>query len=511
MSLISPQFGVFFIGSLIVYYLVPLKFRWCVLLTASAIFYLLSATPHTILYLFFSILSIYSASRYIAGESSKYKKPVFVLTISANIALLVLLKYIKGVWSTGSSLLKVFDIHIPLLELGWIASLGISFYTLQLIGYLTDVYWAITPVQKNIAKLALFASYFPSISSGPILRYAQVQQELFDGHKASYKNITFGIQRMLWGLLKKMIIAERMAAITRPIFADINTYTGILLWIGLLAAVMQIYADFSGNMDFILGASECFGVKLTENFHQPFFSLTIQEFWQRWHISLGSWLRDYIMYPLLHSRTWMLLGKKIKKHFGKKAAKTLPTFLAMFILWFANGIWHGGYLKYIATVMWFWLAVTTGQLLEPFGKIIIQTLKINTNCFSWRLFQRIRTIAVYSFGILFFYSNNVTHALGMLKRMISIRNVFDSFTSETLDTAFKLFGNTIGVRVLILSVTILVYVESYQNRGGIIRETLAKQNLAFRWAVLFILIFSIILFGVYGPGYDPAEFIYAGF
>jgi D-alanyl-lipoteichoic acid acyltransferase DltB (MBOAT superfamily) len=513
MNLISLQFGVFFIVSLFIYNMVPLKFRWCVLLAISAVYYLLSAAPYTVLYLVFSIVSIYISSIYIVKESSKYKKIVYIITISANITLLVLLKYLNGFWSTGGTLLKILGITLPRLEFGWIAALGISFYTLQLIGYLTDVYWTVSPVQKNIAKLALFASYFPSISSGPILRYGQIENELLDGHKASYKNIMFGMQRMLWGLFKKMIIAERMAVISRPIFANIDSYTGIWLWIGLFAAVIQIYADFSGNMDFILGASECFGVKLPENFRQPFFSLTIQEFWQRWHISLGNWLRDYIMYPLLHSKMLVSLGKLIRKHLGKKAAKTLPLFLSMFVLWFANGIWHGGYLKYLVTVMWFWFAVTAGQLLEPAGKKIVSFLKINTNCFSWRLFQRVRTIAVYSVGVLFFCSSSVTHALRIIKRMLKISNIFDLFNDKTFfsKTAFELFGNKTGVHVLLLSLAILIYIDAYKNKGGKIRENLAKQNIVFRWIVLFALIFSILLFGVYGPDYDPAEFIYAGF
>jgi D-alanyl-lipoteichoic acid acyltransferase DltB (MBOAT superfamily) len=513
MSLISLQFGVFFIVTLTIYYLVPLKFRWCALLAASAVFYLLSASHYTLLYLVFSIVSIYLASRYIARESSKYKNPVYVLAISANITLLVLLKYIGGLSSTGSTLLRFFGIHLPQLELGWIASLGISFYTLQLIGYLTDVYWTICPAQKNIAKLALFASYFPSLSSGPILRYGQVESELFTGHKASYKNITFGLQRMLWGLFKKMIIAERMAAIAHPIFTDMDVYSGIWLWIGLVAAVLQMYADFSGNMDFILGASECFGVKLPENFLQPFSSLTIQEFWQRWHISLGNWLRDYIMYPLLRSKMCVRFGKFAKKHFGKKASKIVPTFFAMFVLWFANGIWHGGYLKYMATAMWFWFAVTARQLLEPVGEKIVRFLKINIDCFSWRLFQRVRTFALYSFGVLFFYAPSISHALGIIKRMPNIHNIFDLFDSNNFfsDTAFKLFENKLNIHVLLISLSILFCVDSYKNRGGRIRENLAEQNLVFRWIVLFALIFSILLFGVYGPGYNPADFIYAGF
>jgi len=426
--------------------------------------------------------------------------------------LLAMLKYLNGLWITCERLFSFAGIALPPVNIGWAVPLGISFYTLQLIGYLTDVYWNINPAQKNPAKLALFASYFPSISSGPILRYSQIEKELFDGHTASYKNITFGMQRILWGLFKKIIIAERMAAVAKPIFADFNAYNGFYIWIGLLAAVIRLYTDFSGNMDIMLGVSECFGIHLPENFTQPFFSLTFQEFWQRWHITLGGWLKDYILYPILRSKIWIKFGRYIKKRFGKKAAKLAPTFSAVLIMWLINGVWHGGYGNFIVMAVWFWCALTAGQLFEPAGDKIVRLLKINTDCFSWRIFRRTRTFAVYSIGVLFFCSPNAAAAFNMGKQAFFANNIFDLLSSKTFvsNDLLELCGGKIGLHVLLLSAAILFGVESYQNRGGNIREWLANQNIVFRWIILFGLIFAILLFGVYGPGYDAAEFIYAG-
>ena len=513
MNLLSLSFGMFFLGTLALYNIVPLKRRWWVLLIGSMAFYLLSATAYTVLYLVFSIMIVYFGARYIAKETSQHKKAVYVTVLGSNVALLVLLKYVNGFWETGSRLLSLVGVTLPPFAIEWLAPLGMSFYTLQLIGYLTDVYWGICSPQQNPAKLALFASYFPSISSGPILRYHQMEHELFDGHKANYENITFGMQRILWGLIKKLVIAERMAAIARPIFADINMYNGVWLWMGLLAAVLQIYADFSGNMDFIIGVSECFGVRLPENFRQPFFSLTIQEFWQRWHITLGEWLKDYIMYPLLRSKLWAKLGKFTKRRFGKKAAKLLPTLLAMFVLWLVNGIWHAGYPKYIMTVMWFWFAVTVGQLFEPSGKKLVKLLKINTGCFSWRLFQRMRTIAIYSIGVLFFSAQSVMTALKMGKSALFPQNIFELFSPAIIssDKASALWGGQIGLCVLLFSLTLLLGVEAFHNRGGNVRKWLAEQNILFRWIVLAGLILFFLWFGIFGPDYDATEFIYANF
>lgn len=512
MGLISLQFAAFFIFTLLLYFLIPLKYRWIALLIGSIVFYLLVATPYTIFYFIFSIGTVYLSTMYMVNHT-KQKKVVYIATLCVNIFLLIIFKYINGISVTGSALFSLFGVTLPTINIALIAPLGMSFYTLQLIGYLTDVYWGISEPQKNPAKFALFASYFPSLSSGPILRYNQVENELYEGHSISYTNITFGLQRILWGLFKKLVIAERMGAIATPIFNDSQTYGGIWVWIGLFTLVIYIYTDFSGNMDFIIGISECFGVRIPENFTQPFFSNTIQEFWQRWHITLGTWLKDYIMYPLLRSKLWGHMGKQTKKHFGKKAAKLIPTFFAMFILWIANGVWHGGSPKYIATVMWFCFAVIIGQLLEPVGNKMVNLFKINVDCFSWRLFCKLRTILVYSVGALFFAAPGVKSAILMIKNAITTHNYFSLFGDTTFfsELLLNLTGGEIGIHVLFFSLILLVIVETFQNRGFIIREWLANQNIIFRWIIIFSMMFSILIFGIYGPGYSASEFIYAGF
>ncbi len=515
MSLISINFFIFLFILMVVYYIVPKKSRFIVLLIGSIGFYLLSTTPYTIIYLAFSIGSVYFAGKYIAKEDANYKKTVYILTLSLNVSLLVVLKYINGLWATGSRFLLIFGITTPSFFIKLLVPLGMSFYTLQLIGYLTDVYWGISRPEKNIAKLTLFSTYFPSLSSGPILRYERIKEKLFEGHRISYKNITFGMQRILWGLFKKLVIAERMAVIAVPVFTDNNNmYNGVWMWVGIFAAVIQIYADFSGNMDIILGVSECFGVVLPENFKQPFFSLTIQEFWRRWHITLGLWLKDYIMYPVLHSKLWRKLSKFTKKKLGKKAAKKIPMILGMLVLWIAYGIWHTPYPNILATAIWFWLAVTTGQVIGPLAKKLVMIMKINTDCFTWRLFQRFRTIIVYSIGILFFSASSVLRALRMGKSAIMANNyleIVSGGTSLLSEKALTLIGGSSSARILMVSLVILVFVEVIQNKGIRIREQLENQNLVIRWIVLLGFIISIVLYGVYGPGYNASDFIYAGF
>lgn len=197
------------------------------------------------------------------------------------------------------------------------APLGISFYTLSLLGYLFDVYYEIGKPQKNFLKFALFGFYFPVIISGPILRYRDVEQELYAPHKFDYHKFTYGLQRMLWGFFKKLVIAERLAVVVNTIYGDTDTYRGFYIAIAAIGFAFQLYADFSGGMDIVIGLSEALGIPLAENFDRPFFSKSIQEFWRRWHITLGAWLKDYLFYPLLRSKAFTKLQTDCKRSSGK--------------------------------------------------------------------------------------------------------------------------------------------------------------------------------------------------
>ncbi|MFA6846102.1 MAG: MBOAT family O-acyltransferase, partial [Sphaerochaetaceae bacterium] len=346
MVFISAGFAIFFFVTLAAYYLLPGSTQWVVLLIASMVFYLLAGTPFTIIYLLVSAVSVYYAARYIGqrvDNGNAHLSPcklVYVLTVCLNVGMLSSLKYMNFLTGNLNNVLELFGCPFFIPPVHWIASLGISYYTLQVVGYLTDVYWGIAPAQRNLCKMALFAGFFPQMVSGPISRYGFLESTLYARHDFDYGKVCMGLQRMLWGVLKKMVIADHLFPFTEMVFNDSGNYSGVFVWIGTLLYVLQIYADFSGCMDIALGASECFGITLPENFREPFASVTIQEFWQRWHITLGLWLRDYIMYPILRSKLWTRLGKRMRVRLGKRLGKQIPTFLAMLVLWILMGVWH---------------------------------------------------------------------------------------------------------------------------------------------------------------------------
>ena len=502
MSLTSLPFLCFFGFSLVLYYALPRKFQWVELLLFSLCFFLLSSAPHTIFYLIASVLSTWICAWQMTSKGGKRAKAALAAGLIINLGMLGLLKYSNFFILNFN---RMFSVSIPKLDI--LAPLGISYYTLSVVGYLLDCYWGTVTPQNSLMKTALFVGYYPQLTSGPIVRYQQVNQQLYERHAFDYQRVAFGLQRMLWGIFKKLVISARLSILVDTIYGDSAVYPGLYVWLAAALFMLQLYTDFSGCIDIIMGASECYGIKLPENFRTPFFSRSIQEFWQRWHITLGAWFRDYILYPVLRTNAIRRLTTWVKADFGKKAAKQLPSYLGMLCVWILIGLWHGGSWKYILGMdIWFWLLIMLSQVFEPLFKKIIQLLQINTDCFSWRLFQALRVFALVCFGNMFFRLDGFLTTLRTMKAGLSRWNPEIFFDGSLLKLGLD--GPYLGV--VVVSLCVLLIVSVLQEKESV-REQLARQNLVFRWAILLGLIFGIILLGMYGPGYDAQSFIYEHF
>lgn len=510
MTLISFEFIVFFLLSLGVYYIIPRQFQWAALLVYSAAFFLLSATPYTIVYLLVSALTTAICAKQIGisqeVKKEKNAKKYLILGILVNVTMLAALKYNVFVINNVNQVLSLVhsQVRIPLPTIA--APLGISFYTFTALGYLLDSYWGITSPEKNIVKGALLVGYWPQLTSGPITRHGEMGS-LYERHRFDYRMVTFGLQRMLWGAFKKLVISARLGIIVDTIYGNTKLYNGLYVWLAAALFPIQLYTDFSGCMDIIIGASECYGITLPENFRTPFFSRSVQEFWQRWHITLGDWMRDYIMYPVMRSNTWHKLTKWTKAHCGKKVAKQLPSYLAMLCVWLVMGIWHGGDWKYIIGMgLWFWAMIMLSQVFEPIFKKIILFLRIDTNCFSWHFFQSLRVFVLVCIGNMFFRLDNMVTTFQVMKDSLHWNPwIFFDGSLYNLGIDRKNFWAMIVGLIILLIVSIL------QEKGKGVRERLEAQNLVFRWIVLLGLMFGILIFGVYGFGYDAAAFVYQRF
>ena len=492
MSITSFSFLCFFAVLLVLYYGIPKRFQWGFLLLVSFAWFMASLKTqdgawYAVLYPLAAVAAVYFAARLIdRTKEQRVKRAALVCAVLFCIGLLCALKFYR---------------------LGPVVPMGISFYTLTLLGYLFDVYYEIGGVQKNYGKLALFGCYFPTLISGPILKYQEMERQLFCGHRFDYRRVTFGMQRMLWGFFKKLVISERMALVANQVFDHYESYAGLEIWIGAVAFTFQLYTDFSGCMDIVLGISECLGIDLPENFNAPFLARTISEYWRRWHISLGNWLREYLFYPLLRTRFFMELPKKLKPRLGKRLSKQIPTFLAMFLLWFAIGYWHGGTWNFIiGSGLLHWFYIVSGELLEPVFAKWRSALRIEktTRWFLW--FSRLRTFFLVTLGLVFFRNAAVPDALRMIGRG------FSTFNPQVLinGTLFSLGLDWIEFTIAAVSLLILGVVSLLQQKEGV-RQRLERRSILFRWAVLYALLFYVILLGQYGPGYSASEFIYQNF
>lgn len=519
MSITSFYYLVLITLGVLIYYVIPQKAQWVILLCLSLVFYYFAATPYTIGYLIASTLIAYISTIWVQrrreknGRESKGLLTITIVALVINIVIWFTVKG-RGLWIPFASRFITWHYSSKLdslINLQLIASLGMGYYTLQVLGYIIDCYWENVIPQKNPFKLFLFVAYFPQLTTGPISRYSQLET-LYDGHKFEYQNIAFGAQRILWGFTKKIVLAERIGIIVSGINADPGTYTGFYSWLAILLYPLQMYADFSGCMDIVLGTSELFGIKLAENFNNPFFSRTSQEFWQRWHITLGTWAKDYVLYPLLKSKLMIKFGKFTKKNFGKKPGKFLVNLVGMFILWMVMGIWHGGWRYIVGVSLWYWVILMLGDLLAPIFQKITTKLGMKTDSFSWHLFQSARTYVIYAVGATFF-SVGVSGALSLLKdslRVIYVKNYANPWIF--FDGSILSFGVTWGDINLIIFVTILmVLVAVLREKYGYARIWLQNQSFVFRWLVWIGLFIIVLIYGKYGPGYNATDFIYQGF
>jgi hypothetical protein len=260
-------------------------------------------------------------------------------------------------------------------------------------------------------------------------------------------------------------------------------------------------------MDIISGAAEILGVNMPVNFERPYFSKSISEYWRRWHITLGAWFRDYVFYPLSISRWAQKLTTSLRKRLGPNIAKMIPTYLAMVLVWMLNGIWHGAGWQFVAFGMYQGILIVLGMQFEPVFDWIIAKLKINTNCFSWRLWQMLRTLVLIMGGRIIFKASGLYEAMRIGWSILKVHNIW-IFTDGTL---FKLGLNAWELFLLFVAVLVLLTVSILQEKGYHIREAIERQNLVFRWLLYIAAIATVILFGVYGPSYDAAGFVYAGF
>lgn len=518
-------YAAFLLLGLCIYFVIPKNQRYLVLLVLSVIS-VFAYSKFLSLFMIATVCSIFGAgllmnkldddvAKIIAKENpekeakkllkqkfKKKKKWVVAITIIFNLGILAVLKYSKFFASIFEGFFSWFNLttSLPILKIG--LPIGISYYTLTSIGYIVDVYRGKYKAERNICKVALFVCYFPHLYEGPFAKYDELGSQLFEGHDFDFKRIYKGILLIVWGLLKKIVIADRLAIIVSGVFSGYKELTGISIVLGIICFTFQLYAEFSGLIDIASGISECFGIKLAKNFEQPFYSQTVGEFWRRWHISLGVWFKEYIFYPISMSKGMMKLNKKMHGKVNQFWELFIPSMIALFVVWFSNGLWHGAEWKYVFYGLYYYVLMMLSMCLEPLHNKFYEKTKIDKDKKILKILRVTRTFILVNIGMLLFRASDVKTALSMLG------SIFAGGANNLLSISGVDTGEILAS---ILGIAFILVIDIIREHKIDIREKISNQNLFVSLGVIALLCFIIIIFGAYGNGYLPPDPIYGGF
>ena len=525
----SWEFFAFLAVLFLAYYLIPKRFQWILLLVANAVFYACAGWNGCI-YITVTILSTYFISRQIEGirgrreqefalrraEFSREERKAYkaltkrqsrrwlVLCLVLNFGILAVLKYANFGINIATSIFAGANAQPVYLDL--VFSMGISFYTFQTMGYLLDVHHGKYPAERNIFKLALFTSFFPLLVQGPIARFGSLSKTLYAPHDFDGRQVSFGLQRILWGYFKKVVIADRILVAVAALSSDAGAYQGIFVLCGMVFYALGLYADFTGGIDITIGIAQVLGIRVGENFLRPYFSKNIAEYWRRWHISLASWFREYLFYPISASRPMLELSKKARAKLGNGIGKRIPVYVATIVVWFITGLWHGSAWNFIVWGLLTGIIIIIAQEFSPLYARFHSCFPTLKKKSAYRLFEVLRTFFLLSsIRILDCYRDVPT----------SFRAFFSIFTKwnwgELFGGAMGKLGLTTADYIISGIGAVVLIVFSLIQRRGSVRDQLSQKPYWVRYGVIALLIIIVFIFGAYGIGYDSNQFIYNQF
>lgn len=521
------------------YHFAKEKHRWIVLLAASYLFYILQSGK-LMVFLLISTATVFltglwlgklqqalseelktaekEEKKAIKAKSEKKQNRAAALCLIVNFGIIAVLKYSAFFNSVVNSLLSATGGRTLLPVRTYALPLGISFYTMIAASYVLDIRRGIVTPEKNPAKLALFLGFFPQILEGPMCRYSDTAPRLYAGKDIEYTNLCRGLQRIAFGVAKRMLVADRVNNYINFVHTNYVNCDGGLIFISTLCYTFQIYMDFSGTMDIVIGTAEIFGIKLPENFRRPFFSKNASEFWSRWHITLGKWFSDYIFYPISMSKPMKKLTKSARKHIGGYYGPLLAGAVALLAVWICNGIWHGAGWQYLFFGLYYFVIILAGKIIEPGVGKVFGALKIDRGCKTVGFLNIIKTFLIFNLGELFFSAPDLRAAFSMLQ--IMVRDF--SFRALAMSTRpgyallkdgnlYRIFLDWQDALILLICLAFLIIHGIRAERGKDVRSEIAALKPGWRTVIWAALIAAVFIFGGYGDGYSYLEPIYANF
>ncbi|MCL1789406.1 MAG: MBOAT family protein [Oscillospiraceae bacterium] len=513
MTFTSFEFMLFSGVVLVLYYAIPPKLQkqlqWIVLLIASGFFYYLTGWLNPV-YMSATIVTTYLASLFIGRFLNKQERFLQKAKHESGFSKEEIKSYKKRNKNKRFLFLTVcLLINFGLLgvvKVTGLAILGVSFYVFRSMSYIIDVNRGKFEHQKNPLKFALFVSFFPLILQGPIIRYDETALALFGGNKFDFKKLSFGLQRILWGVFKKIIIADRLSVAVNTLCGDPGQYRGIYALLAMCFYAITLYADFSGGIDITIGIGETLGIPIAENFNSPFLSRNIFEYWRRWHITMGRWFREYLFYPLSVCKPMLKFGGFTRRRFGN-FGKKFPVYIVTMVTWFSTGIWHGVSPNFIVWGLLNGVVIMISQELEPlyrrFNKFAF------TKSFPYICFQIFRT-----FWLMCFIRSYDCYASVRTTALIHLSVLTDfqlgKFLSEGVSELGLKTSDYIVTGGGILVLLVACFIKQKTKRQHV-RDWLSEKPMPLRFLVYGVLLFGVIIFGVYGFGFNARQFMYTQF
>lgn len=429
-------------------------------------------------------------SSYGSEEKKNLKNIVVAFSFFINLAILFCFKYANFTMEALAFLFRQVHVELNLPVFDVVLPVGISFYTFQALSYTMDVYRDEIYAEKNFFHYALFVSFFPQLVAGPIERSKNLLKQLAVPKKFNFELARDGFLLMIWGYFLKLILADRIAIFVDTVYGDSAIYPGVYLIVATVLFAVQIYCDFYGYSVIAMGAAEILGIHLMENFNAPYLATSVTDFWRRWHISLTSWFRDYLYIPLGGSRK----GK------GRKYFNKLVVFLA-------SGLWHGANCSFVIWGGVNGLYQIVGEMLMPVRKKAVALLNLNPDSIGYKAIQIVNTFCFVDFAWIFFRAKSVRQAVEIIRSMLFVKNPW-----ILLDGSLYQCGlDSKNFWLMMIGIAILLYADIWKQKGTEIRKVITAQDYWCRWLVMIFSICFILVFGVWGSGYNAAGFIYFQF
>ncbi len=490
----STEFFLFFIAVTSLYFLISHKYRWVLLLLASCGFYM-AFIPVYILILGVTIVVDYFTGIYIEKfrktKSKKYTRIFLIVSLIANVGILAFFKYFNFFIDNFRAISDGLDWHFNYYYLSIALPIGLSFHTFQAMSYTIEVYRGNQKAEKHFGIYALYVMFYPQLVAGPIERPQNVLHQFHEKKAFNYRDTTNGLKLMAWGLFKKVVIADRLALFTDPVFNDSANYPSVTLLLAAFFFSYQIYCDFSGYSDIALGSAQVMGFKLMKNFDRPYHSKSIAEFWKRWHISLSTWFRDYLYIPL---------G-------GNRVKNVYRLYFNLFFVFLVSGFWHGANWTFIVWGAMHGFYLVFALIKNKFLDKQLPDLKSHRSSFFQNAFNVFFTFNLVMLAWIFFRARNIMEGLFFIKKMIFgfYNNICEILKNHTLNLGVT----TVTKTQIILSFTLIIVLELIHiiQIKGSIRYKVESKPAFIRWSLYYAIVLAIIFLGIY----DKREFIYFQF